>query len=83
MRDHIVFVNKFVEKDELLEFLGAADVYVTPYLNEAQITSGTLAYALARARRPSPRLTGMRRKCSQTTAASSCPSKTRTSSPPR
>ncbi|MEX0654471.1 MAG: glycosyltransferase family 4 protein [Phycisphaeraceae bacterium] len=44
--DHIEFVNKFVETDELLEFLGAADVYVTPYLNEAQITSGTLAYAL-------------------------------------
>lgn len=46
VRDHIVFVNRFVETDELLEFLGAADVYVTPYLNEAQITSGTLAYAL-------------------------------------
>lgn len=46
VRDHIVFVNKFVEKQELLEFLGAADVYVTPYLNEAQITSGTLCYAL-------------------------------------
>ena len=46
VRDHIVFVNKFVEKEELTEFLGAADVYVTPYLNEAQITSGTLCYAL-------------------------------------
>ncbi|MFP4144039.1 MAG: glycosyltransferase [Phycisphaeraceae bacterium] len=44
--DHIEFVNKFVELDELVEFLGCADVYVTPYLNEAQITSGTLAYAL-------------------------------------
>ncbi len=43
---HIEFVNKFVAMDELVEFLGAADVYVTPYLNEAQITSGTLAYAL-------------------------------------
>lgn len=43
---HVQFVNKFVEPDELVEFLGAADVYVTPYLNEAQITSGTLAYAL-------------------------------------
>ena len=44
--DHIEWFNKFVELDELVEFLGAADLYVTPYLNEAQITSGTLAYAL-------------------------------------
>ncbi len=44
--DHIQWVNKFVEMDELVEYLGVADVYVTPYLNEAQITSGTLAYAL-------------------------------------
>lgn len=44
--DHLKWFNKFVEIDELLEFLGCADVYVTPYLNEAQITSGTLAYAL-------------------------------------
>jgi hypothetical protein len=35
-----------VEVQELMEFLGAADVYITSYLNEAQITSGTLAYAL-------------------------------------
>lgn len=44
--NNIEFVNKFLELEELVEFLGAADVYVTPYLNEAQITSGTLAYAL-------------------------------------
>jgi len=43
---NVEFVNKFVAMDELVEFLGATDVYVTPYLNEAQITSGTLAYAL-------------------------------------
>lgn len=43
---HVKWFNKFVETDELLEFLGSADLYVTPYLNEAQITSGTLAYAL-------------------------------------
>ena len=43
---NVVFHNRFVELDELCEFLGAADVYVTPYLSEAQIVSGTLAYAL-------------------------------------
>lgn len=43
---HIRWFNRFVELEELIEFLGAADVYVTPYENEAQITSGTLAYAL-------------------------------------
>jgi glycosyltransferase involved in cell wall biosynthesis len=42
---HVVFYNRFVELDNLTEFIGAADLYITPYLNEAQITSGTLAYA--------------------------------------
>ena len=42
----IIFHNRFVSHDELVEFLGAADIYITPYLNEAQITSGTLAYAV-------------------------------------
>ncbi len=44
--DHLVFHNRFVDLKELCEFLGAADVYVTPYLNREQIVSGTLAYAL-------------------------------------
>ncbi len=42
---NVIFYNRFVELDELREFIGAADIYITPYLNEAQITSGTLAYA--------------------------------------
>lgn len=42
---NVVFYNRFVETEELKEFLGATDVYITPYLNPAQITSGTLAYA--------------------------------------
>jgi glycosyltransferase involved in cell wall biosynthesis len=44
--DNIVFHDRFLELDELLEIIRAADIYVTPYLNEAQIVSGTLAYAL-------------------------------------
>jgi glycosyltransferase involved in cell wall biosynthesis len=42
---NVIFYNRFVELRELTEFIGAADLYVTPYLNQAQITSGTLAYA--------------------------------------
>ena len=44
--DNIVFHDRFLERDELLEIILAADIYVTPYLNEAQIVSGTLAYAV-------------------------------------
>ncbi|MDB6174026.1 MAG: glycosyl transferase group 1 [Chthoniobacteraceae bacterium] len=40
----VIFDDRFVTIDELKEFIGAADIYITPYLNEAQITSGTLAY---------------------------------------
>ncbi|RLB19633.1 MAG: glycosyl transferase family 1 [Deltaproteobacteria bacterium] len=43
---HVIFQNRFVELKELCEFLGLADIYVTPYLEEAQVTSGTLAYAM-------------------------------------
>ena len=45
IENHVVFHNRFVELKELTEFIGAADLYITPYLDEAQITSGTLAYA--------------------------------------
>jgi glycosyltransferase involved in cell wall biosynthesis len=43
---NVIFHNRFVSHEELVEFLGAADVYVTPYLKEEQSTSGTLAYAV-------------------------------------
>ena len=41
---HVIFYNRYVDLENLKEFIGAADLYITPYLNEAQITSGTLAY---------------------------------------
>ncbi len=43
---HVIFYNRFVALEELVEFIGAADIYITPYRNEAQIVSGTLAYTL-------------------------------------
>ncbi|MFZ4764363.1 MAG: glycosyltransferase family 4 protein, partial [Roseimicrobium sp.] len=44
VKEHVIFYNRFVSLDDLKEFIGAADIYLTPYLNEAQVTSGTLAY---------------------------------------
>src|SRR5437868_11145296 len=44
LEKNVIFYNRFVELEDLKEFIGAADLYITPYLNEAQITSGTLAY---------------------------------------
>ena len=44
VKEHVIFYNRFVSLDDLKEFIGETDIYVTPYLNEAQITSGTLAY---------------------------------------
>jgi glycosyltransferase involved in cell wall biosynthesis len=45
IEDHVVFFNQFVDQATLLDFNSMCDVYVTPYLNEAQMTSGTLAYS--------------------------------------
>ena len=44
---HIEFVDAFIEQEELLDMLQASDIYITPYLNMAQVTSGTLSYAVA------------------------------------
>lgn len=44
VREHVIFHNRFVSLEDLKEFIGATDIYLTPYLNEAQVTSGTLAY---------------------------------------
>ena len=45
VEEHVVFLDRFVDQATLLEFISMCDVYVTPYLNEAQMTSGTLAYS--------------------------------------
>ena len=46
LNDNILFINEYVSEEALMQYLKRADLYVTPYLNKTQITSGTLAYAL-------------------------------------
>lgn len=46
LSDNVMFINDFLAEKELFEYLSATDLYVTPYLNEQQITSGTLSYAV-------------------------------------
>jgi len=43
---NVIFYNRFVDLDELIQFISIADIYITPYLDAAQITSGTLAYTI-------------------------------------
>ncbi len=45
VEDHVVFLDQFVDQETLLDFISMCDVYVTPYLSESQMTSGTLAYS--------------------------------------
>jgi glycosyltransferase involved in cell wall biosynthesis len=44
---NVAFIDSYVEQESLIDHLQAADIYVTPYLNPAQITSGTLSYAIS------------------------------------
>jgi glycosyltransferase involved in cell wall biosynthesis len=46
VESQVLFHNRFVSPEEMVEFIGAADIYITPYRHEAQVVSGTLAYAL-------------------------------------
>ena len=45
--DNVIFRNRFVSPQEMVELIGAADIYITPYKHKAQVVSGTLAYALS------------------------------------
>ncbi|MCX6227371.1 MAG: glycosyltransferase [Bacteroidia bacterium] len=47
LSQHVVYMNQYASEIDLMSYLKAADIYVTPYLNQAQITSGTLSYAVA------------------------------------
>jgi glycosyltransferase involved in cell wall biosynthesis len=44
VKENVIFYNRFVSPEDLKEFIGATDIYLTPYLNAEQVTSGTLAY---------------------------------------
>src|SRR5580693_2561597 len=46
VESQVIFHNRFVSPEEMVEFIGAADIYITPYRHEAQVVSGTLAYAM-------------------------------------
>jgi glycosyltransferase involved in cell wall biosynthesis len=46
LENHVTFLNEFIDEQDLFKYLHACDIYITPYLNEAQITSGTLSYAV-------------------------------------
>jgi glycosyltransferase involved in cell wall biosynthesis len=46
LEKHVTFLNEFINERDLFKYLHASDIYITPYLNEAQITSGTLSYAV-------------------------------------
>ncbi len=46
VESNVIFHDRFVTPEEMVQFIGAADIYITPYRHEAQVVSGTLAYAL-------------------------------------
>jgi glycosyltransferase involved in cell wall biosynthesis len=47
VQPNVIFRNRFVSPQEMVELIGAADIYITPYKHKAQVVSGTLAYALS------------------------------------
>ena len=69
VQDNVVFLDHFVDQRTLLDFISMCDVYVTPYLNEAQMTSGTLAYSFGLGKAVVSTPTGMRANCWRMAAA--------------
>ncbi len=63
VESQVLFHNRFVAPEEMVEFIGAADIYITPYRHEAQVVSGTLAYALGAAKRSFRLRIGTRLSC--------------------
>ena len=63
IENHVVFFNQFVDQATLLDFISMCDVYTTPYLNEAQMTSGTLAYSFGLGKASYRHPTGTPRSC--------------------
>ncbi|MFZ0036323.1 MAG: glycosyltransferase family 4 protein, partial [Candidatus Acidiferrales bacterium] len=47
VQDNVIFWNRFVSPKELVELIGSADIYITPYKHKGQVVSGTLTYALS------------------------------------
>lgn len=47
VEDHVIFRNRFESPEDLVKLIGAADIYITPYKQKAQVVSGTLAYAFS------------------------------------
>lgn len=46
LEDNVIFVNRYLTQEEIVNYLNMTDIYITPYLNPQQITSGTLSYAI-------------------------------------
>ena len=81
--DHVRFLDRFVDLPTLTRAIAAADIYLTPYLNEAQSVSGTLAYSFGMGKPVVSTPYGMRPSCWRTGGACSCPSPTRRRLPMR